>query len=296
MRLETFVPEEPGKDEVAIAVKFAALNPIDWKVRSGMMKIVTGRSFPRGMGLDFAGIVTAVGSEVDGVSVGDAVFGMARFKEAGAFGETVIAKASAIGLKPDSLSFEEAACLVTPGVTAWNALVDKAGVKAGQSVFVAGCGGAVGESALQIGRMFGAELSGSCGAYAMDRARSFGLVNVYDYRKTELSALEETYDIVFDAAGTLSTATGLGMLRKGGTFATVNPTPLRFLRAVFDRRLKPIVGSPRAELMDQLAAAATEKRLNLPIAKIVSLQKAIPFIKEVESGRRLDGKAVIAID
>ncbi len=81
MRLEEFALGTPGKDEVAVAVRRAALNPIDWKVRNGAMKIVTGRSFPRGMGLDLAGTVTAVGADVTRFKIGDAVFGMARFKE-----------------------------------------------------------------------------------------------------------------------------------------------------------------------------------------------------------------------
>jgi NADPH:quinone reductase-like Zn-dependent oxidoreductase len=295
MQLEEFAPEAPGKGEVAVAVRFAAINPIDWKLRSGGMKIVTGRSFPRAMGVDLAGIVTAIGPGVTRFAVGDAVFGMARFKQAGALGESAIANESALAKKPDDLSFEVAASLVTPGVTAWNGLVDKAKLKAGQSVFVNGCGGAVGEAAVQIARMFGARVSGSCGAEAMDRARGFGLRAVYDYRVTDPATIPDKFDVVFDAAATLSTATGIGMLRKGGIFTTVDPTPARFVRAVFDRRLKPIVGTPRADLLETLAQAARDKGFRLPIAEIVPLAQAIPLIAAIEGGRKLRGKAMVAI-
>lgn len=295
MRLEEFALGTPGKDEVAVAVRRAALNPIDWKVRNGAMKIVTGRSFPRGMGLDLAGTVTAVGADVTRFKIGDAVFGMARFKEAGSLAEAVIAKEAALAKKPATVSFEQAACLGTAGVTAWNGLIDKAQLRPGQSVFINGCSGAVGEAGVQIARMFGAEVSGSCGAEGIERARSLGPQTVYDYRVKAASTISEVFDVVFDAAGTLSTSTGIGLLRKGGTFTTVEPTPVRFLRAVFDRRMKPIVGKPRADLLDRLAKAAHDRTLVLPIAETVPLAQAIPLISAIEAGRKLRGKVVVTI-
>ncbi|MBB3999572.1 NAD(P)-dependent alcohol dehydrogenase [Aureimonas pseudogalii] len=295
MRLEAFVPETPGKGEVSVAVRFAAINPIDWKMRAGAMKIVTGRSFPRAMGMDLSGTVVAVGAGVTRFAVGDAVFGMARFKQAGALGEVAIAREVALVRKPDGVSFEDAACLATPGVTAWNGLVDKARLAAGQHVFVNGCGGAVGEAAVRIAISRGARVSGSCGAEAMERARSLGMHEVSDYRVTDPAKFRGAFDVVFDAAATIPTAVGLAMLRKGGTFTTVDPTPARFVRALFDRRMKPIVATPRADLLDALATAAAEGTFRLPIAEIVPLTQAIALIGDLEKGRKLRGKAVVAI-
>ncbi|MDP9893779.1 NADPH:quinone reductase-like Zn-dependent oxidoreductase [Variovorax boronicumulans] len=136
MRLDEFELAAPGQGQVAVKVRFAAINPIDWKLRNGQMKIVTGKAFPRAMGFDFAGTVTAVGPGVTRFVPGDAVFGLARFKESGALGEAVIANETALALKPGNISFEDAACLGTPGVTAWNGLVDKARLTAGQHVFI----------------------------------------------------------------------------------------------------------------------------------------------------------------
>ncbi|ADQ84429.1 NAD(P)-dependent alcohol dehydrogenase [Methylovorus sp. MP688] len=296
MRLESFVPDAPAKDEVAIAVHFAALNPVDWKVRNGAMKIVTGKSFPRAMGLDLSGTVTAVGADVSRFRVGDAVFGMARFKEAGALGEVAIAKENALARIPEGIRFEDAACLPTVGVVAWNALVDKAKVRPGQNVFINGCAGAVGQAAVQIARMFGARVSGSCSADSIDTARLLGVSDVYDYATTDLATLQGAYDIVFDAAGTIPTSVGIRMLRKKGTFATVEPTPMRFLRALFDRRLKPIVGTPRADVLERLGSAVASNALTLPIADIVPLAKAIYLIASVEGGRRLRGKALVTME
>ncbi|MGB8288714.1 NAD(P)-dependent alcohol dehydrogenase (plasmid) [Rhizobium ruizarguesonis] len=296
MKLEDFALRTPGKGEVAVKVAFAAINPIDWKVRNGALKMVTGKTFPRALGSDFSGTVISVGPGVTRVKIGDAVFGLAQIKEGGAIGEAVIAPETFLAKKPDSLSFEDAACLGTPGVTAWNGLVDKAGLKRGQRVFINGCSGSVGETAVQIARMLGATVSGSCSAEGAQRARDLGVETVFDYRTTDLSKISERYDVVYDTSATMEVAVGLGLLRKGGVFLDINPTPAKFIRALFYRRLKPIVCSARADILDGLARAAGEGKLKLPVAKIVPLKDAIPLVTALEQGRKLPGKGLVSID
>ena len=296
MLLEDFELETPGNGQVAVKVRFAAINPIDWKVRSGQLKMMTGKAFPRAMGSDFSGTVISVGPGVTRFRPGDAVFGLARIKESGALGSAVVTNESFMAHKPDTLSFEDAACLATPGVTAWNGLVDKARLKAGQHVFVNGCTGAVGESVVQTARMLGATVSGSCSAGAMQRARALGLQDVYDYRATDLSKLGECFDVVYDAAAAMTTAVGLGLLRKGGVFLDIDPTPAKFLRSFVNRKLKPIVCSPRAEVLDGLARAAGAGRLRLPVAQIVPLSDAIRLLCSLEGGGRIPGKGLVAMD
>ncbi len=296
MRLEEFALGTPGKDEVAVAVSSRRAQPDRLEGPQGAMKIVTGRSFPRGMGLDLAGTVTAVGADVTRFKIGDAVFGMARFKEAGSLAEAVIAKEAALAKKPATVSFEQAACLGTAGVTAWNGLIDKAQLRPGQSVFINGCSGAVGEAGVQIARMFGAEVSGSCGAEGIERARSLGLQTVYDYRVNrrihDFRGIRRGVRCCSERSRRQPVS---ACCAKGGTFTTVEPTPVRFLRAVFDRRMKPIVGKPRADLLDRLAKAAHDRTLVLPIAETVPLAQAIPLISAIEAGRKLRGKVVVTI-
>ena len=295
MKLEDFALRTPGKEEVAVKVSFAAINPIDWKVRNGALKMVTGKKFPRALGIDFSGIVISVGPGVTRFNVGDAVFGLARIKDGGAIGEAVVAPETFLAKKPASVSFEEAACLGTPGVTAWNGLVDKASLKAGAQVFINGCTGAVGESAVHIARMLGATVSGSCSAQATQRAKDMGVQRVFDYRTADLSKISERFDVVYDTAGTMAVATGLGLLRKDGVFLDINPTPAKFIRALFNRRLKPIVCTARADILDGLARAAGEGELKLPIAEIVPLKDAIPLVVALEKGRKLNGKGLVAM-
>ncbi|SFD22782.1 NAD(P)-dependent alcohol dehydrogenase [Collimonas sp. OK412] len=296
MRLDDFEVATPGKGEVAVKVKFAAINPIDWKLRNGQMKIVTGNAFPRAMGMDFSGVVTAIGPGVTRFRPGDAVFGLARFKESGALGQAVVTKEAFLAKKSDEVSFEDAACIGTPGITAWNGLVDKAKLSAGQHVFVNGCAGAVGEATVQIARMLGASVAGSCSAGSMERIRSLGVQTVFDYRATDLSAISERFDVVYDTAATMTTEIGLSLLKKDGVFLDLNPTPGKFIRSIFNRRLKPIVGTPRPDILDSLADAARKGKFRLPIARVVPLGDAIQLITELEAGLKLGGKCLVVMD
>jgi NADPH:quinone reductase-like Zn-dependent oxidoreductase len=125
-------------------------------------------------------------------------------------------------------------------------------------VFVNGCTGGVGEATAQIARMLGATVAGSCSAGAMERARSIGMQAVFDYRRTDLSKIGERFDVVYDTAATMTTAMGLGLLSQAGVFLDINPTPGKFIRSIFNRRLKPIVCTPRFDILDGLARAAGE--------------------------------------
>lgn len=296
MKLEDFDLRWPGKGEVAVKVKFAAINPIDWKVRGGYLKMVTGKKFPRALGSDFSGTVISVGPGVTRFKPGDSVFGSAQIRDGGALGEAVIAPETFVAKKPDSVSFEEAACLGTPGVTAWNGLIDKANLQSGAQVFINGCAGAVGEAAVQIALMLGAKVSGSCSAPAMRRAKEIGVQRVYDYRTTDLSKFSDRFDVVYDTAATMAVATGFHLLREGGVFLDINPTPGKFILALFKRRLKPIVCSARADILDSLAKAAGEGQLRLPIAEMVPLKDAIALVTDLERGRKLNGKGLVAMD
>jgi NADPH:quinone reductase-like Zn-dependent oxidoreductase len=174
--------------------------------------------------------------------------------------------------------------------------VDKARLKAGNHVFVNGCTGAVGEATVQIARMLGATVSGACSAGSTQRARELGVQTIFDYRETDLSTVRDRFDVVYDTAGTMPTAMGLHLLRKGGVFLDIVPTPIKFLRSFLNRKLKPIVCTPRSEILDGIASAAVDGKLRLPIGKIVPLKEAIQLITKLESGLKINGKGLIVMD
>lgn len=169
LRLDHIKPASPGSGQIRVRVRAAAANPMDWKIRSGAMRMMTASACPRGLGHDFAGVVDSVGPEVARLKVGDEVFGAATMRDAGSFSESLVTDEKNAALKPPSLSFEQASALPIVGTTAWIALVEKAGLQAGQPVLITGCLGGVGRAAVQIARLCGAKVSGSCRASGRPR-------------------------------------------------------------------------------------------------------------------------------
>ncbi|WP_230719716.1 NADP-dependent oxidoreductase [Martelella mediterranea] len=161
---------QPGRGQILVRVKAASVNPMDWKIRRGEMKMLSGSRFPRGLGHDFSGVVDAVGPDVERFKLGDEVFGAASIRQAGAFAEYVVADTKTVALKPSNLTFEQAATLTVVGSAAWVGLIAKAKLRAGQSVLINGCLGSVGRSAVQIARMQGAIVTGSCRASGREEA------------------------------------------------------------------------------------------------------------------------------
>lgn len=296
MKLEAFELETPGPNQVAVQVKFASLNPIDWKIRQGALKMMTGRAFPRTMGSDFSGTIISVGPGVTRFRPGDAVYGLSRLKESGSLGDAVVTEESYIALKPDALSFEQAACLPTAGVMAWQGLIDKAGLKAGQHIFVNGCTGTVGEATVQLARMLGVHVSGSCSAASMNRATEMEVYPVYDYRRTSVSAISDRFDAVYDTVGTGPVSDGLRLLRKDGVLLDINATPAKFLRSFFNRKLKLFFCTPRPEILDGIASAAVDGDIRMTVGMTVPLKDAIRLIAALEGGRKINGKGLVSME
>jgi len=293
MRLEEFALPALRAGRIAVRVKAASVNPVDWKLRNGDVKLLTGFRFPRGMGMDFAGVVEAVGPGVSRLKPGDAVLGTAGARQPGAFAEALVAGEASAIVKPAGLSFEQAACLPIVAVTAWNGLIHKARLAPGQSVFVHGCLGGVGRAAVQIALMHGAKVGGSCSAESFAEARILGADPLVDYADADLSALERRFDIVFDTAGTLAMRQAFALLRPGGVFLDINPAAGRFLRGLLDRRYRFVLADVTAATLGKVAEAAAAGHLMPVIGRTVTLTEAIPAIANLEATRRPRGKLVI---
>jgi NADPH:quinone reductase-like Zn-dependent oxidoreductase len=281
--------------EIAVKVKAASINPFDWKVRRGDLKMMTGRAFPRAMGMDFSGIVLSTGPGVRRVKPGDEVFGLARLKESGAFGEALVNREDFLAVKPPDVSFEQAACLPTGAITAWIGLVNKAGIKRAQSVFINGCTGTVGQAAVQLAVMLGAQVTGSCSSGSQTLAREIGVSRILDYRTMDPAQLERTFDVVFDTSGTMPPSSGMKLLKPGGVFLDIHPTPAKFLRSVFDRRLKVVICNATAQILDGIAKAAQAGKLRIAVGKTVRLEESIALITALERGTKIGGKGLIAV-
>jgi len=293
VHLASFTLPEPQANEVVVRVAAASINPLDWKIRSGDMKLFTGSKFPRAMGTDFAGTVEAVGSKVADLKPGDAVLGTVSMKRSGAFAPRLITTRDLLVSKPDNLSFAEAASLPVAGVTAWLVLVKHAGLKLGQKLFINGATGAVGHAAIAIAREIGAEVTGRVGPQSIAQAQSLGLSLALDYTKPLPATLDGTFDVVFDANGSLSPKEGDRLIKRGGKVFDIAPTKWKFLRALLSRSRKVIIADSKAENLQPVVDLAAARKLAIPIAQSVPLADSPALLASLENGKRLNGKAVI---
>jgi NADPH:quinone reductase-like Zn-dependent oxidoreductase len=293
VRLASFTLPSPGEDDVLVRVSAASINPVDWKIRSGQLRIVTGSKFPRAMGTDFAGTVEAAGSKVSRFKPGDAVIGAVSLKASGAFASKLITSQKVVVKKPDNLSFEQAATLPIAGVTAWCALVKQAQLVRGQKVFINGAMGAVGQAAIAIARDIGAEVVGRVGPKSIAQAQSMGLADTLDYTKPLPEHLNGIFDVVFDCHGSLTPAEEGRLKKKGGRIYDIAPTASKFFRSLLSRSRKIIFADLKAENLQQVVDLAAAGKLAIPIVKTCSLDDAPDVLASLERGQRLNGKAVI---
>ena len=294
MRLQEVEPPVPGKGHVLVRVRAAAANPMDWKIRNGAVKIMTGRRFPRGLGHDFAGTVVAVGAGVTRFKAGDEVFGAMSMKDSGAFAEMVAADESQVVNKPAGLSYEQAAVLPTVGVTALQSVIGKRGLRAGQSVFINGCLGGVGRAAAQIVLMHGASAAGSCRDTAAAGAKALGIEPVVGF-DFDPEPLKDRFDLVFDTVGTLPFSAARTLVKPGGRIVDINMTPAKLPRVVFSPTYQAVNATYTRESLESVSQAAAQGKLAIPVARTVPLTKAIGALTELERARTPKGGKLVIV-
>src|SRR5438552_17875518 len=206
LRLEEIEKPTAGDDEILIKVRAAAVNPLDLLFRgtSYMVRVITGLRRPKDtrLGVDVAGQVEAVGRNVTQFKPGDAVFGTCK----GAFAEYVCTSESALVLKPDNVTFEQAASVPIAALTALQGLRlgglgDKGQIQPGQKVLINGASGGVGTFAVQIAKSFGADVTGVCSTRNVEMVRSIGADRVIDYVQEDFTRSGRHYDLILDCVG-----------------------------------------------------------------------------------------------
>ena len=296
LQFDDVIQPEPGPGQVRVQVRAAAANPMDWKLRRGEMKMLSGSRLPRGLGHDFAGVVDAVGPGTVRLKVGEEVVGVATIPAAGAFAESVIAEERNTVLKAPSVSFEQAAALTLVAVTAWNGLVLRAQVSAGQSVFIAGCLGGVGRAAVQIARLRGARVTGSCSAAGREEALALGVSVVVEYHDFDFAGYRSRFDVVFDTAGKLSFSQCGVMLKRGGQSLHIVPTFAKMIGSLLSSRHHLVFGNPSLKSLVGITEACERARLIPAIGRIVPLSEAISAIVDLETTGLPKGKLVVVPD
>lgn len=223
-RLAKIADPVPGAGQVLVEVHAAGVNPLDVRIRSGEFKLFLRYRMPLVLGNDVAGIVTAVGSGVGWIRVGDEVY--ARSQNAvGAFAELIALDEADVAPKPTNLSMPEAASVPLVGLTAWQALVERARLQAGERVFVQAGSGGVGSFAIQLAKHIGASVATTVSAANTDLVVDLGADVVIDYRRQDVAAVLADYDVVLHSQDAKGLDTSLRILRPGGRLISISGPP-----------------------------------------------------------------------
>ncbi|MGY2134264.1 NAD(P)-dependent alcohol dehydrogenase [Hymenobacter sp. HD11105] len=210
-------------NEVLVRVKAVSINPLDWKIRQGEMKLVAGSTFPKGVGLDFAGVVEAVGAAVPGLHPGDDVFGLVDVLKGGALAEYVAVPAADLALKPANLSFAQAAALPVAGSAALQVLHQLVAVGPGTEILINGASGGIGMIATQLASQRGAVVTAVVGPAGTELARQWGSASVLNYREHDIKGAGKRYDVVLDLSGKLSFSAARPLLKPRGAYVNTVP-------------------------------------------------------------------------
>jgi NADPH:quinone reductase-like Zn-dependent oxidoreductase len=290
----------PGAGEVLVAVEASSVNGHDTIVRAGGLRMVSGRRFPIGVGLDFAGVVVTTGPGVEGYRAGDRVWGMVhprqRHTVAGA-AEYVVVTADRIGPAPAGVSAVAAASLVVAGATALIALRDSVGLAGGERVLVRGAAGGVGTAAVQLAHAMGGHVT----ALARDRhaaaLRDLGADEVLDYGTTTSDQIGP-FDVILDSVGT-ELHCYRGRLAKGGRMVTVGLSgpALAAIAASSvhgSRRIRTFSANPGSAVLGDLAAHVTSGALRPIVHSVYPLTDIAAAHEAFERGGVI-GKHVLAV-
>jgi NADPH:quinone reductase-like Zn-dependent oxidoreductase len=289
----------PGRNDVLVKVRAASVNPVDWKIRSGMTKILTGRTFPKILGSECAGKIAGTGAGVTRFQRGDQVVVFPGIRRLGAFAEYVIAAEQNTFLKPHNITFEQASGIPVAGITALQALRDLGHIESGKNVLINGSSGGVGHFAIQIAKLFGARVTAVCSGSNSDFVTDLGADRTIDYVREDFTKGEERYDIIFDAVTKHTFGECKRVLTPMGVYVNTLPTfsvllnqyVLGFLTGL---KAACVMVRPNATDMEWMKAQIEGNRIRIVVDRVYPLeniQEAFAY-SETEKAR---GKIIMKV-
>ena len=279
LKCEEIEKPVPKDDEVLIKVRAASVNPLDWRLMKGKPRVVriiagfaklkTGRP-----GVDVAGEVETVGRNVTQFKPGDEVFGQC----VGAFAEYTCTAESKVVMKPNHVTFEQAASVNVAGLTALQGLRDKGKIQPGSKVLINGAAGGVGTFAVQIAQSFGANVTGVCSTRNQAMVGSIGADQVIDYTQHNFTTSNQRYDLILDCVGNHSFSGCRRVLNPDGRFVIVgaphDPSMIVLLAQMVKALLLSVFGRQKAVMF---IAKSSQEDLTL-LGKLIATGKLKPVI------------------
>ncbi|TMR22721.1 NADP-dependent oxidoreductase [Nonomuraea turkmeniaca] len=216
---------EVRENDVLVQIHAAGVNLLDSKIRNGEFKLILPYHLPVVLGNDVAGVVVRVGSRVRRFKPGDEVYSRPGQDRIGAFAELISIKEDDLALKPTHLTMEEAASIPLVGLTAWQALIEKAKLKSGQKVLIQAGSGGVGTFAIQLAKHVGATVAATTSTANIDLVKRLGADVVIDYRKDDFEKILHGYDVVLHSLDDETLKNSLRVLKPGGKLISISGPP-----------------------------------------------------------------------
>ena len=287
------------KDQLLIRVKAVSINPLDWKVYGGEMKLMSGSSFPKSVGIDFSGIVERTGNAITRFTAGDAVIGLLDVFKGGALADYIVVNETGIAPKPVNISFEQAAALPVTGLSALQIIDQLAAVGPNQDVLINGATGGIGVFSVQIAKKRGARVTAVVSTKGVAEATKWGADTVVDYTKQSIQLLKQRFDAIIDLSTKLSFTEAKSLMKPKTVFVSTLPSPLTLVYSfvnnlVSGQKFKVLIVKPTVEGLNTLAKLA-EADLQIVLDKTYSITNVREAYQEARRGK-LIGKSIIVLD
>lgn len=304
MSLDDLPKPAPAAGEVLVRIAYAGVNPVDWKIREGMMRQVFQHDFPLTLGWDAAGVVEACGADVADFQPGDRVFGYCREygKPAGkgTYAQYIAVPAHLLAKIPAGVGLAEAAALPAPFLTAWQSLAVTAGLAPGECVAILGAAGGVGSVAVQVAAARGAKVIAVSRAESHDYVRSLGAPHIVEYDPNGVTgAVKEIeaggVDVVFDCIGGAALDGAYDLVKPGGRLVTIVGTPDTERAAGLGIAVSRVVASSKPEYLAALTAMLERGELRPPRLQVMALADAVAALDQSRTGT-VRGKIVLEVD
>lgn len=292
--IETAMPKVESND-ILIEVYAAGVNPVDRVIREGYFKEFLKHQFPLILGWDVAGIVTAVGSDVNKFKVGDAVYTYPDLGRNGTYAEYVAVNQDFVSHKPTNLSFIEAASIPLVGITAWEVLVEEANLQPGEKVLILGGSGGVGSFAIQLAKAMGAIVTATTSTKNLEFVKNLGADDVIDYTKEELPVAE--FDVVFDTVGGYQFSQIVDTTKKSGRILSIASMLSPASQQLVDEKgidFRPITSEPNGKSLDQISALLSDEKI-FPVVGHVFPLSDVKDAHLLSESKRAVGKIVLQV-
>lgn len=225
MRLTEMPTPDIGEYEVLAEIYAASINPVDFKIRDGKVKLLVKYKMPLILGNDFSGVVVKVGAKVTRFKVGDEIYARPRKSKIGTFAEYIAIHEDDIALKPKNLSFEEAASIPLVGLTTYQALIDILQLQKGQKILIHAGAGGVGTFAIQLAKLMGATVATTAREAGANLVKSLGADEIINYKTEKFEEILKNYDAVFDTLGGEILEKSFEVIKSGGKLVSVSGLP-----------------------------------------------------------------------